>query len=63
MVAGICGGLAEYTNMDSNIVRLLAVLGLLVTGIFPLCIIYIIAMFMIPEKPAHNTNVVDGKTE
>lgn len=64
MVAGICGGLAEYANVDVNIIRLLAVFGFLVTGIFPLGIVYIIAMFMVPEKTVSNrAGVVDGKTE
>lgn len=63
MIAGIFGGLAEYVGMDANIVRLVAVLGLLITGIFPLAIVYIIAMFLVPEKPANHSGAIDGKVE
>ncbi|MDQ3014978.1 MAG: PspC domain-containing protein [bacterium] len=49
--AGICGGMADYFSMDVTIIRLLWVLGILFTGIFPGVIIYIIAIFVIPEQP------------
>jgi len=46
-IAGVCGGLAEYFNIDSTIVRLLFVLGLIfVGGTFWA---YIIMMLVIPE--------------
>ncbi|HAZ28660.1 MAG TPA: hypothetical protein DCY48_02690 [Candidatus Magasanikbacteria bacterium] len=51
VVAGICGGIAEYFNADPTIVRLLFVFGVLVTGIIPLVIVYIIGAFIIPENP------------
>jgi len=48
-IAGVCGGIAEYFNIDSTIVRLLWVLISLAygTGI----IAYIACAFIIPEKP------------
>jgi phage shock protein C len=46
-IAGVCGGLAEYFNIDSTLVRLLFVLGLIfVGGTFWA---YIIMMLVIPE--------------
>ena len=46
-IAGVCGGLAEYFNIDSTIVHLLFVLGLIfVGGTFWA---YIIMMLVIPE--------------
>ena len=49
MLAGVCGGIAEYFEIDPVLVRLLFVLlffmGL--TGI----ILYIIAWLLIPENP------------
>lgn len=48
MVCGVCGGLAEYLNMDPTIVRIIMVLiGLSGGGI----IAYLIAAIIIPEKP------------
>ena len=48
-ISGVCGGIAEYFNMDPTIIRLLFVLGLLfVGGTFWA---YIILMLVIPEEP------------
>ena len=48
-IAGVCGGLAAYFNIDPTLVRLLAVLGLvLVGGTFWA---YLILMLVIPEDP------------
>jgi phage shock protein PspC (stress-responsive transcriptional regulator) len=48
-IAGVCGGLATYFNIDPSLVRLLAVLGLVfVGGTFWA---YLILMIVIPEEP------------
>lgn len=48
-IAGVCGGLATYFNIDPSLVRLLAVLGLVfVGGTFWA---YLILMLVIPEEP------------
>ena len=48
-ICGVCGGLAEYFNIDPTIVRLGAVvLGLCGGGVLA----YIIAALIIPERPA-----------
>ena len=51
--AGVCGGFAEYSNMDSTIVRLLWVLLTFVTGIVPGIALYIIAWIIMPMAPAY----------
>jgi phage shock protein C len=48
MIAGVCGGLAEYFNLDPTVVRLLYVLLSLCTVAFPGLLLYIIAMFVVP---------------
>jgi phage shock protein PspC (stress-responsive transcriptional regulator) len=49
-IGGVCGGLANYFNIDATLVRLLFLLGLLfVGGTF---FAYIILMIVIPEEPA-----------
>lgn len=48
MIAGVCGGIAEYVNADSTIIRLLWVLGSLIWGVGILA--YILAWEIIPEK-------------
>ena len=48
-LAGICGGLGEYMNADSNLIRLVFVLLLLVTGFVPFGLTYIVAWIILPE--------------
>lgn len=50
MLAGVCGGLAEYFNVDVTIVRLAFVFATLFKGIGLLA--YVVAWFVIPEVPA-----------
>jgi phage shock protein PspC (stress-responsive transcriptional regulator) len=47
VIGGVCGGVADYLNMDANLVRILTVLISLFTGV-PV-ILYIIALFVVPE--------------
>lgn len=51
-IAGVCGGLGEYLNIDPTIIRLLAVVGGLVTALVPFFVGYIIAWIIVPEAPA-----------
>ena len=51
-IAGICGGIAEYFNVDSNIIRLLAVLSIFFGG--GGIIAYIIAWIIIPLEPVED---------
>jgi phage shock protein C len=51
VVAGIIGGLGEYLNIDPVPLRLLWLLIVVLTGIFPGLIIYGIAIMIVPRKP------------
>ena len=47
-LAGVCGGLAEYFNMDVSLMRLITVL----VALFSIGVLaYIVAALVIPEKP------------
>lgn len=48
-LCGVCGGIAEYFNIDSTIVRLLWVLATLFVGCGILA--YIIAALVMPNRP------------
>ena len=48
-IAGVCGGMAEYLNMDPTIVRLIVAACVLCCGVGLLA--YIVACFIIPEEP------------
>jgi phage shock protein C len=47
-IGGVCGGLAEYFNIDPTVVRLLFVLGLLLVG--GTFWVYLIMWIVIPEQ-------------
>lgn len=50
MIAGVCGGLGDYFNIDPTLVRLLFVLiGLTVGGGV---LIYLLLWLILPEEPA-----------
>ena len=49
VLAGVCGGLAEYFNLDPTIVRLAWVIISLAYGFGVLA--YIIAWLLIPDSP------------
>ena len=46
---GVCGGLAEYFNIDSTLMRLIAVLAVLFVGSGLLA--YIVAAIIMPTRP------------
>lgn len=54
MIAGVCGGLAEYFNIDPVIVRAIAVV-LLLPGGLPGFVPYIVLWIIVPEKPSKKT--------
>ena len=55
LIAGVCGGIAEYLNIDPTVIRLIWVLvafsgaGLLA---------YLVCALIIPEKP---DNIIDAQ--
>ncbi len=54
IIAGVCGGIAEYFEIDSTLVRLLFVLVVLLGGVGILA--YIIAWVIIPQNPEQTIN-------
>jgi phage shock protein C len=50
-IAGLCGGLGEYLEVDPTIVRLLAIVFCIATGIIPFLIGYLIAWMIVPTVP------------
>ena len=49
--AGICGGIGEYANIDPVLIRLVWTLVVIFTGLVPGVLAYIIAVFIVPERP------------
>lgn len=55
-LCGVCGGLAEYFNIDSTLVRLIVIVLALLTHILPMLIVYVVAAFVIPKHPVHHVS-------
>ncbi|HET8708653.1 MAG TPA: PspC domain-containing protein [Candidatus Saccharimonadales bacterium] len=53
-IAGVCGGLAEYFDIDPVITRIIAVI-LLLPGGAPGLLPYLILWLVVPEAPAGPT--------
>jgi phage shock protein C len=49
VIAGVCGGIAEYFNVDPVLVRLIAVLFIFTGG--AALIAYVLGMIIIPKEP------------
>ena len=58
MLAGVCGGLAEFLGVDATLIRLAVVLGvfLSVSGLFW---VYLIMALLVPLEPETTPGVVD----
>jgi phage shock protein C len=52
MIAGVCGGIAEYLDADVTVVRVLYVLVSIVSAAFPGILAYLILMFVMPRADA-----------
>ncbi|MDQ7040663.1 MAG: PspC domain-containing protein [Rhodothermus sp.] len=49
MLAGVCGGIAEYFGWDPTLIRALFVLGAIFSSGFPFIIVYLILAWVMPE--------------
>jgi len=55
MLAGVCGGIAEYLNVDPTVVRVVyAALAVFSAG-FPGILLYLILMILMPQADGTNT--------
>ena len=48
-IAGVCGGMADYLNIDVTIIRLICALLVVFTGVGLLA--YIVCALVMPEEP------------
>jgi phage shock protein C len=49
-VGGVCAGLAQYLDLDVSLVRILWFFVVLVSGIFPGIVAYVLAWIIVPEE-------------
>lgn len=55
VVAGVLAGLAEYFDQDPVLFRVIAIVLIILTGVFPGAFIYFIAWLIIPPSPPTST--------
>jgi phage shock protein C len=48
-IAGVVGGLAEYARIDPTLLRVVYVVGSIVSAAFPGILVYILLWLLIPE--------------
>ena len=49
MLAGVCGGIAEYFDVDPTLIRVLYAALTLLTAGFPGVLLYIVMMILMPN--------------
>jgi phage shock protein PspC (stress-responsive transcriptional regulator) len=49
MIAGVCGGLAEYLGWSSTRVRIVYVIVSILSAAFPGILVYLALWFLMPE--------------
>jgi len=50
MIGGVCGGIAEYFDMDPTLIRLIYILISIFSVAFPGILVYLILWVVIPQK-------------
>ena len=51
MIAGVCGGLADWLGWSPTVVRLLYVLVSILSAAFPGILVYLILWIVMPNDP------------
>jgi phage shock protein PspC (stress-responsive transcriptional regulator) len=61
VIGGVCGGLADYFDIDSTIVRIVAVIIAIWGGVG--VFVYIIGLIVIPEEPVKGNKKMTDKNK
>lgn len=51
MIAGVCGGIAEWLGWDPTVVRILYVVVSVLSVAFPGILVYVILWMLMPKGP------------
>ena len=57
-IAGVVGGLAEYFGVDPTLLRVVYVVGSIVSAAFPGVLVYVLLWLLIPEAEGDRKSVV-----
>lgn len=62
-ITGLLGGIGEYLNVDPVIVRIVFILLLIVSGIWPAVLVYLIAWLVVPLPPEEQPETKSASAE
>jgi len=51
IIAGVCGGIGEYLEIDPVVVRVIFLALTVFSGVFPGVLFYVLALLVIPASP------------
>ena len=63
VIGGVCGGLADRFGWDPVLVRIAAMITFIMSGFFPVGVIYIMAMLLTPYSPLGYERVLDPEED
>ncbi len=52
MIAGVCGGIAEWLGWDPTVVRIVYVAVSIISAAFPGMLVYLLLWIIMPKAPA-----------
>jgi len=50
MIAGVIGGLAEYFDLDATVLRVVYVIGSILSAAFPGILVYLLLWIVVPLR-------------
>ncbi len=53
-IFGVCQGLADYTKISVTVIRIIFIVFFILSGFFPIVLIYLLAAILISPKPMVN---------
>lgn len=63
IISGVIGGLGEFYMIDPTLLRLGYIVLVILTGVFPGIVAYIIASIIVPDKPLYKEAEPEVKAE
>ena len=61
IITGLLAGVGKYIGIDAAVVRVGYIVVALLTGVLPLAAVYLISVFIVPERAAEVTYDETGK--
>lgn len=59
---GVIGGFGEYFNIDPVLLRTIFIFFVLVTGLVPGVVAYVIAIYIVPQRKIPHADIVNDGT-